>query len=190
MTFDLADRSDGELTAMALAGRQVAYGELVRRHREHLYRLIRAHIGHSDEALDVTQATFIAAFDALKRYDPARPFPAWLSRIAINKCRDWRRRRVVRKFFTFASPLTEAVNLADAAPLPDQVAGTAEELQRVMAAIAALPASLKEPLILRAIEEKSELETAEILGISPKAVETRLYRARQRLAGQLRMPEG
>jgi len=190
VTFDFADCSDGELATLALAGRQLAYGELVRRHRERLYRLVRAHIGDTDEALDVTQATFVAAFGALKRYDPDRPFQAWLSRIAINKCRDWRRRRVVRKFFTFASPLGEAVDLADPTPLPDQAVETAEEFQRVMAAIAALPVSLKEPLILRTLEEKSELETAEILGISPKAVETRLYRARQRLAESLEKLEG
>ena len=55
-----------------------------------------------------------------------------------------------------------------------------------MRAIAKLPTSLKEPLILRTLEEKSEAETAEILGISQKAVETRLYRARTRLTEILR----
>jgi RNA polymerase sigma-70 factor (ECF subfamily) len=55
-----------------------------------------------------------------------------------------------------------------------------------MTAIAALPASLKDTLILRTIDEKSEAETAEILGISQKAVETRLYRARARLAESLK----
>ena len=55
-----------------------------------------------------------------------------------------------------------------------------------MKAIAALPASLKDTLILRTIDEKSEAETAEILGISQKAVETRLYRARARLAEMLK----
>ena len=49
-------------------------------------------------------------------------------------------------------------------------------------AIAALPASLKEPLVLRTIEGLSQAETAEVLGISEKAVETRLYRARSKLA--------
>lgn len=182
MTIDLADCSDGELAALALAGRQPAYGELVRRHRNQVYRLARAHIGDADEALDVTQASFIAALASLKRYDPDRPFQAWLSRIAINKCRDWRRRRAVRKFFAFAAPISQAAEIVDAAPIAEQAIGDAEELRRTMTRIASLPASLKEPLILRTIEEKSEAETAEILGISPKAVEMRLYRARARLA--------
>jgi RNA polymerase sigma-70 factor (ECF subfamily) len=55
-----------------------------------------------------------------------------------------------------------------------------------MAAIATLPASLKESLILRTIEGLSQAETAQVLGISEKAVETRVYRARARLAESLR----
>jgi len=186
VTIDLADCSDGELAALALAGRQPAYGELVRRHRSRVYRLARAHIGDAEEALDVTQASFIAALASLKRYDPDRPFEAWLSRIAINKCRDWRRRRAVRKFFAFAAPINEADKIADAMPDAEQAVGDAEELRRAVALIASLPSSLKEPLILRTIEEKSEAEAAEILGISPKAVEMRLYRARARLTEMLK----
>ena len=71
---------------------------------------------------------------------------------------------------------------ADDAPLPDQAIGAEQQLAQAMKAIAALPSSLKDTLILRTIDEKSEAETAEILGISQKAVETRLYRARARLS--------
>lgn len=181
MTLDLAGCSDAELVALALSGRQRAFGELLRRHREWVYRLVRSHIGDTDEAVDVTQASFVAAFAALKRYDAERPFSVWMTRIAINKCHDWRRRRAVRSFFSFAFPLSEAEDAVDSAPLADQRIGAEEELARAMKAISTLPDALKEPLILRTIEEKSEAETAEILGISKKAVETRLYRARTRL---------
>jgi len=182
VTIDLSDCTDGELAALALAGRQPDYGELVRRHGTWVYRLARAHIGDADEALDIAQASFIAALASLAHYDPDRPFQAWLTRIAINKCRDWRRRRAVRKFFAFASPISDAAQFADTAPSAEQVVGGSEELRHAMTMIASLPSSLKEPLILRTIEEKSEAETAEILGISQKAVEMRLYRARARLA--------
>src|SRR3546814_9264080 len=103
VTLDLAGCSDGELAALALAGRQSAYGELMRRHREPVYRLVRGHIGDADAALDVTQQSFIAAFAALARYDGARPFRVWMARIAINKCHDWTRRRAVRRLFSFAA---------------------------------------------------------------------------------------
>ena len=182
MTACLPDCSDGELAALALGGRQAAYGELVRRHQGWVHRLVRSPGGSMDEALDVTQASFVAAFAALNRYDVTRPFQVWMSRIVINKCHDWRRRRAVRNFFALALPLGEADGVADDAPLPDQAIGAEQQLAQAMKAIAALPSSLKDTLILRTIDEKSEAETAEILGISQKAVETRLYRARARLS--------
>lgn len=186
MTVDLYGCSDGELAGLALAGRQTAYSELVSRHRDRAFRLVSSHIGNPDEALDIVQAGFVAAFAALNRYDGRRPFAPWLSRILINKCRDWHRRRTVRSLLTFVLPVDDAAEIADGAPLPDRVVGDRHELARTMRAIAKLPTSLKEPLILRTLEEKSEAETAEILGISQKAVETRLYRARTRLTEILR----
>ena len=120
MTIILPDCSDGELAALALVGRQAAFAELVRRHQGWVFRLVRSHIGDGEEALDVTQASFVAAFAALNRYDAARPFQVWLFRIVINKCHDWRRRRAVRNFFSMALPLGEATDVADEAPLPDQ----------------------------------------------------------------------
>lgn len=182
MTLNLADCSDGELAALALGGRQAAFAELVRRHQGWVYRLVRSHIGDSEEAVDLTQACFVSAFSALSRYDGKRSFRAWLSRIALNKCTDWRRRRVVRRLLAFALPLGEARDVADDAPGVDRTVAGEAELKRTMTAIAALPAALKEVLILRTIEGCSEAETAEVLGISQKAVETRLYRARTRLS--------
>jgi RNA polymerase sigma-70 factor (ECF subfamily) len=186
VTISLPGCTDGELAALARSGRQAAFTELIHRHQSWAYRLVRSHIGDADEAVDVVQASFVAAFAALDRYDTARSFPAWLSRIAINKCRDWRRRRAVRKLFTFARPLDEAHGIAHDVPPVDRIIDSQAELARTMKAIASLPAALKEPLILRTIEGRSEAETAEILGVSPKAVETRLYRARIRLGEILR----
>ncbi|ANQ40031.1 RNA polymerase subunit sigma-24 [Gluconobacter oxydans] len=181
MTHDLTDCSDNELTALALAGQQTAFGELVRRHQGWVFRLVRSHIGDSEEAVDVTQASFIAAVGALRRYDGERLFRAWLSRIAINKCKDWRRRRNVRRLFAFALPMDEAYSVSEKTPDAERVLGANQDLARTMSAIAELPGTLKEPLILRTIEGYSEAETAQILGISQKAVEMRLYRARVRL---------
>lgn len=182
MTLHLPDCSDGELADLALAGRQAAFGELVRRHQGWVYRLVRSHVGDSEEAIDVTQTCFVSAFSALGRYDGKRSFRAWLSRIALNKCRDWRRRRVVRRLLAFALPLGEARDVADETPGADRTLAGETELERTMTAIAALPVALKQVLILRTVEGSSEAETAEILGISQKAVETRLYRARTRLS--------
>ena len=178
MTLDLSGASDGELAALQLSGSDAAASEIMRRHREPIYRLVQNHIGDANEALDVTQEAFIAAFTGLRSYDQTRPFRVWLSRIAINKCRDWARRRAVRRFFTFASPIEASEKLAAEHVPADEMLAAAQELEVVRRSIAALPAALKEPLILRTIEGLSEAETAQALGISNKAVETRLYRAR------------
>jgi RNA polymerase sigma factor (sigma-70 family) len=175
--------TDGDLAALALAGRQTAFAELMRRHREPIYRLIRGYVGNAEDALDLVQECFTSAYLGLDRYDQTRPMRAWLSRIAINKCRDWARRRTVRRFLLAAGSLArEAAQVPDLAPPVADAVADREELELLWKAIAALPATLKESLILRTIEGLSQAETAEVLGISEKAVETRVYRARGRLA--------
>jgi RNA polymerase sigma-70 factor (ECF subfamily) len=158
----------------------------MRRHRDAVFRLARAQVGDATDALDITQESFIAAFAALARYDRARPFRLWIARIAINKCHDWARRRAVRRFFTFARPMEEAGSVADAAQNPEEAVQSQAELARINAAIAALPANLRDVLVLRAIEGMSQSDAAQILGVSDKTVETRLYRARNKLAETLR----
>lgn len=187
MSLDLTACSDGELAALTLTGRQAAFAELMRRHQAAVYRLVRAHVGDADEALDLAQDCFAAAFAALGRYQPDRPFRPWVARIAINKCRDWARRQTIRSFFTRALPLTEDITgtIADPVAAPDTALADRQELERLWRAIALLPSALKEPLILRTIEGLSQAEAAAVLSISEKAVETRLYRARAKLAESL-----
>lgn len=180
---DLAGCSDGELATLALDRSSAAYSVLMRRHETRIYRLIRSHIGNNDEAFDLVQESFVAAWLALKTYDPARPFGTWLARIAINKSRDWGRRRAVRKFFTFAAPLTgDVLEIPDDAIGADVAADDRQRMAAVARAIPQLPAKLKEPLILCAVDGLPQAEAAIILGISEKAVETRIRRARARLS--------
>lgn len=185
MSLNHAQCSDGDLAALALGGQQAAFREFLRRYKEPVYRLIRNTIGDADEALDLTQETFVAAFGALKRYDPARPFRFWITRIALNKCRDWARRQAVRKFFRKARPIEEAFDLADGRPSPETESGDRADLARVTQAMATLPQKLRQVLVLRAVEGMSQAEAADALGVSEKTIETRLYRARRQLLESL-----
>lgn len=183
MSLDLASLDDGELAALSMAGRDSAFAEIMRRHREPVYRIIAGNIGDPDEALDLVQETFVAAHRALGRYDTNRPMRRWLATIALNKCRDWRRRRAVRRLFAFALPLDDTSSqVAEDRSLPDEEVEGREEMARVSRAIAELPAQLREPLVLHALQDLSQAETAATLAISEKAVETRIRRARIRLA--------
>jgi RNA polymerase sigma factor (sigma-70 family) len=185
VTLDLAQCSDRELAALASAGQQQVYRELLRRYKAPVFRLIRANIGDPDEAMDLTQETFVAGFAALGRYDADRPFRIWIARIALNKCRDWARRRAVRSFFARALPLESAHDVASDGPAPDAEAADRAELDRVRAAMSRLAPNLREVLVLRGVEELSQAETAELLQTSEKTIEMRLYRARAKLKALL-----
>ncbi len=95
---------------------------MLRRYKTGVYRLIVKQIGDADEAMDLTQETFVSGFSALDRYDGERPFRTWIARIALNKCRDWARRRKVRAFFSRALPLENAHHVASDGPGPDSAA--------------------------------------------------------------------
>lgn len=180
------DDSDATLAARAIKGDRHAFNRIVQRHQEPLYRFIRRYVGDADEAYDLLQETFVSAWQALGRYDPSRPAATWLRRIALNKCRDWSRRRTVRRFFYGATSLDgspAAANAAASAPVDDSNEAALTKLDR---AIATLPNQLKEPLLLTAFEGLSQIAAGDALGISAKAVETRVYRARKLLAEALK----
>lgn len=185
--LDLSAATEGELAALALAGRQAAYSEMMYRHRDAIYRLIYSYLGGSPEVLDVVQEAFASAFASLGDYDGNRPMRAWLARIAINKARDWQRRAKVRRLLgTAAITHDRAVDMvADDRPNADVSLEMRDRLDRVSHAIADLPHKLKQSLLLRTIEGLSQAETARALGISEKAVETRVRRARIKLTAAL-----
>ena len=179
------DDSDAALAARAVKGDRSAFNLIVGRHQEPLYRFIRRYVGDADEAYDLLQETFVSAWQALGRYDSSRPAATWLRRIALNKCRDWGRRRTVRRFFYGATSLDSA-QAQDAAASANVDDGNETALTNLDRAIATLPSQLKEPLLLTAFEGLSQIAAGEALGISAKAVETRVYRARKLLAEALR----
>src|SRR3546814_9741662 len=135
VTADLSQCSDQELAILARAHREEACRELLRRYKAGVYRLIVKQIGDADEAMDLTQEAFVAGFSALDRYDGDRSFRTWIARIALNKSRDWARRRKVRAFFSRALPLERAQHVASDGPTPDSEAPDKRELAQVHGAI-------------------------------------------------------
>ena len=182
-----ADLPDADLARLAAQGDDRAFAVLVRRHKEPLYRLLRRYTGDGDEAYEAAHEAFIAAWGALKRYDPNRSFGAWLRTIAINKARDRGRRMVVRRAIFGSKDLddTEVLEKADPALGAEEDVLRTEQARRLDRAISRLPPALKEALILTAFEEFSQLEAAQMLGVSVKTIETRVYRARKILVDQL-----
>jgi RNA polymerase sigma factor (sigma-70 family) len=177
---------DHELTRRARAGDQRAFAILITRHKHWLYRFVRRYVGSAEDAQDVLQESFVAALTNLARYDPERPFDVWLRRIALNKCRDRARRRAVRRAVGLEQPADrDPADIIDPSAPADAKLGTDRALRALDQAIAQLPAALKEPLVLTALEGLSQKEAGELLGLSAKAVEVRVYRAKRQLALQL-----
>jgi RNA polymerase sigma-70 factor (ECF subfamily) len=181
-----SEPADAVIVARALGGDETGYRALMERYRDTVYRFVRAQIDDGDAAFDIVQECFISAFTNLNRYDSTRPFRAWIIRIALNKCRDWRRRRIVRSFFTRARPIEDGFDIADEAPGADAKLAARSDLRRARIAIDRLPENLRAILLLRAVEGLSQTEVAGILGVSEKAVETRLYRARVKMTEMMR----
>jgi RNA polymerase sigma factor CnrH len=178
---------DAVLASRAAEGDERAFALLVRRHKEPLYRLLRRYTGDPDDAYEAAHEAFIAAWSALGRYDPQRPFLAWLRTIAINKARDRGRRAAFRRllFGTDSLEAGAALEAPDAAAPADEQVMAQEDLQSLDHAIARLPAALKAALLLTAFDGWSQQEAGDILGVSAKTIETRVYRARKSLARTL-----
>lgn len=180
------DLPDASLALAAREGDHAAFAVIMRRHKLWLYRFVRRYVGDRDDAYDVVQESFVSAWSALSRYDPERPFEAWLRRIALNKCRDRARRNAVRRAALSILGWAQAGNPSESvSPPPDSGAAGDQALKRLERAVAALPRPLKEPLVLTMLEGLSHKEAGELLGINAKAVETRVYRAKRKLAGML-----
>ena len=89
--------SDAALAISSRQGSHSAFAALMRRHKGWLYQFIRRYVADRDDAYDVLQESFVAAWGAIARFDPERPLEAWLRRIALNKCRDRARRNAVKR---------------------------------------------------------------------------------------------
>lgn len=174
--------TDAQLVRRVLEGEDAAFTLLTQRHKTWLFRFIRRYVGQDDDAFDVLQDSFVSAWSSLHRYDPERPFIAWMRQIALNKCRDRARRNALRSIMRYLSG--ELDLFASKARWSDPEASLAadESSQRLDAAIASLSRSLREPLLLTVFEGLSQRDAARQLGISEKAIESRLYRAKQQLA--------
>ncbi len=179
------DLLDADFARAAVTGDEAAFGQLMRRHKEPLFRVLRRMTGDADEAHDLLQESFVAAWRSLRGYDPERPFAGWMRTIALNKARDWGRRRAVRRVIAAVLPGEHAVDVADPAPSPETVAGDVQALRQLDAAIAHLPLALRASLVLTVFDGLSQADAARQLGISEKAVETRVRRARQALVTKL-----
>lgn len=175
------------LVRRAIAGENEAFDQLVKLHYSDVYRLALYLTNNDADAQDVTQQTFLSAFQNLHQLRDSEKFSAWLKKIALNEYRTWR-----RQTFEFVSyddilltELTPMVSARQAAP-PDIECERRELYHQLLAAINSLSARNREAFKLYFLEEYSQKEVSEQLGISVSAVENRIMRAKEQLKQRLR----
>jgi RNA polymerase sigma-70 factor (ECF subfamily) len=184
---DGLDQADME---RLVAGQDAALNALMQRHGPGIFGFLYRMLGHEDDANDLAQETFVRVFRARQSYQPGRKFSTWLFTIAANLARNhlrWRSRHP--NVSLDAESETTEQTLGDSLPTgaasPDEAAETAERANLVRRTVQRLPEDMREVLVLCEWEDRSVVEAAAILNISPKAAESRLYRARQLLRERL-----
>lgn len=176
MPGSIPEREERALIERAQRGDTAAFGVLVQRYLERVYRVAHAIVRNADEAADIAQDTFVRAFRRMDRFDPQRPLFPWLYQIARNLALN-RIERVRRREAT----LPEQDALLAVGPGPEEAMIAASESERVRAAVASLPEAHREVIELNHFQECSYREMADILGIPIGTVMSRLYHARRRL---------
>lgn len=182
MTPGAAPTPSDEALASALRdGDDTALDTLMLRWQLPLRAFLFRHLQNEADALDLAQDTFVRIYRHRENYRSGARFSTWMFQIALNLCRDHGRRRTRRPLVSIES----APDSADSRPSPDSSALAGERTSAVRAAIADLPEKLRAPLLLSTYENLSHLEIAAAVRASPKAVETRLARARDQLRQKL-----
>ncbi len=182
--------ADADLLRRCLAGDEKAYRELVGRYQRQVFSLARRMTGSVEDAEDLTQETFVRMFKALDRYDPTRPFAAWLMTIATRLSIDHLRRRRVRPISVTqreAGTRDEeyTLEIEDAGLRPDEIAVQAEEEGRVQDLIDSLPAHYRAVVLLRHQHDLSYEEIAAALHLPLGTVKARIHRARALLRDRI-----
>ncbi len=178
---------DEKLARLLQEGSDRAFDALMSRYKGRLYAFICRYVADRDEAYDLLQESFIAIYQKIHLYDSSRKFSTWAFQIALNKCRDWGRKKTLTRILPFSSfdkvdgQTGFIENFADQGGTPEQILIGRNELEILAKAVSKLSDKLKTPLIMCVLEDMSQEDCAGILGVSQKTVETRIYRARKKL---------
>lgn len=176
--------SDQELIDRLSRGENPALNEIMARYKHRLFVFIRRYVGDEDIAYDLLQETFTKLYFSASTYKPEYKFSTWLFQIALNLCRDHGRKKKMVQFFSLDDE-DSGFDFADTDPDPEAIALSSQAMKHIHEAIAALPHKLKTALILFALDDRTQEECAELLGVTAKTVETRVYRARKLLEEKL-----
>lgn len=176
---------DELLIRRAQRGDAGAFEQLLLEHQKNVYNLCYRMAGNPDDAMDLSQETFLRAWRCLDQYQFASAFSTWLYRLCSNICIDFLRRRrrqqTVPLTFEDADGEEQTYAVPDAQPLPEEQVELKLTRETLAAAMAQLLPEHRAVLQLRVVNEMSYEQIADVLDIQIGTVKSRLSRARNQL---------
>ena len=187
-----ASPSDEDLMRRLQGGEAAAMAPLMSRWEGPVKRFIFRVVGNPAEAEDLAQEVFVRVFTKRATYRPGAKFSTWCFAIAANQARNrlrWWRRRPALSLDAWNAAGGDMADESRAGAQASTEAVRREQITAVREAVAALPLELRTALVLFEYEDQSVADIATALGCTAKAVENRLYRARQHLKRVLQPAE-
>lgn len=181
-------RTDEQLMARYAEGDLQAFDELYSRYERRLYNYLCRVTGRRDTASELLQDTFLRLHRERKRYRAGSPFRPWIYTIATNLWRsEIRKRRTGEQALRreVADPAGSLPGVIDLAGDPEQQVLEARLLSDIRSAIEFLPDAQREVLLLSRYEHLSQMEIAQVLGVSVGAVKQRIFRGLSQLKEKL-----
>ena len=183
-------RKDTELVTKAKAGDGKAYDALVMLYKDAVYGVVFRMVRNKQEAEDLTQETFIKAYNSIYSFNETYAFSTWLFKIATNTCIDFFRKRKLRTHSmdqTIRYKDDEIkTEYADTERTADKDLLAREKTKLIKQAIESLPEKYKTAIKLRHHEEMSYEDIAQLLDLPLGTVKARIFRAREMLKKTLR----
>jgi RNA polymerase sigma-70 factor (ECF subfamily) len=173
---------DRDLIERFKKGDPSAFEAILRKYQDRVYNLCHYMLKNSEDAQDAAQDVFLKAYRALRGFRPDSSLYAWICRIAVTICLDYKRKSHRE------APRRETIkeDLPSDEPNPEQLYASAEIPRSIQLALQKLPEKLRAAIVLREIEELSYEEIAEVLHTSPGTVKSRISRAREELRSLLK----
>jgi RNA polymerase sigma-70 factor (ECF subfamily) len=188
----VSDHNDPDHSCMVrlIEGDDLALNELMERWQKPLHSFILRYVGNYADSIELAQETFVRVYHHRSRFNFKSKFSTWLLTIATNLCKHharWRTRHPTISLDESArmDEVSDENLFISAEEIPSALAGRTELAKLVKEEIEKLPHDLKTAVLLFAYDNLSYAEIGVIMGCTPKAVETRLYRVRKLLAKRL-----
>ncbi|MBI4522377.1 MAG: sigma-70 family RNA polymerase sigma factor [Deltaproteobacteria bacterium] len=175
------DPDDPELLALIKSGDHEAFSILVRRHIERFYRLAHGYLQNKEAAEDVVQEAFLKLWEDPGRWQAEREtkFTTWFYRIIVNLCLDWRKKKRPVE-------LDPEMSLVDESDTPEAAMIRRQQEQLLEKEIAGLPERQRLALNLYFDEGLSNQEAADVMGLSLKALQSLIMRAKTALKERMK----